>query len=51
MGRVVADKSVSLDGFVADQDDVVEGVFGWYSKPQSQPSTGGDGTGERARLL
>ena len=37
MGPVVADMSVSLDGFVADEDDVVEGVFSWYAKPQPQP--------------
>ncbi len=34
MGPVVADMSVSLDGFVADQDDLVEGVFTWYGKLQ-----------------
>jgi dihydrofolate reductase len=30
--------SVSLDGFVADDDDHVEGVFSWYAKPQPEPS-------------
>ena len=48
MGPVVADMSVSLDCFVADQDDAVEAVFSWYSKPQPPPSTGADGPGERA---
>jgi len=51
VGPVVANMSVSLDGFVADQDDVVEAVFSWVSKLQPQRSTDGDGTGERARLL
>jgi dihydrofolate reductase len=46
VGPLVADMSVSLDGFVADQDDGVEGVFSWYGKPQAQPGDGepeGDG--------
>ena len=34
MATVVADMSVSLDGFVADPSDGVEGVFAWYGKPQ-----------------
>jgi dihydrofolate reductase len=36
---VIADMSVSLDGFVADSADGVERVFAWYGKPQpsSQP--------------
>ncbi len=33
-GTVVADMSMSLDGFVADRDDGVDRVFAWYSKPQ-----------------
>ena len=35
MGRVVADMSVSLDGFVAGPHDEVEHVFSCYGKPQS----------------
>jgi dihydrofolate reductase len=30
MGKVVALMSMSLDGFVADADDGVDEVFGWY---------------------
>ncbi|MGY6658143.1 dihydrofolate reductase family protein [Amycolatopsis sp. TRM77291] len=30
MGKVVADMSMSLDGFVADPSDGVDKVFGWY---------------------
>jgi hypothetical protein len=33
-GTVVADMSMSLDGFVADRDDGVDCVFAWASKPQ-----------------
>jgi uncharacterized protein YndB with AHSA1/START domain/dihydrofolate reductase len=33
-GPVVADMSVSLDGFVADDQDGVDQVFAWYGKPQ-----------------
>ena len=37
---VVADMSVSLDGFVADPEDGVERVFSWYAKlqPPARPS-------------
>lgn len=38
MARVVADMSVSLDGFVADPDDGVGQVFAWYGKPQPEKS-------------
>jgi dihydrofolate reductase len=38
MAHVVADMSVSLDGFVADPSDGVEGVFAWYGKPQPEHS-------------
>lgn len=31
---VVADMSMSLDGFVADLEDGVDRVFAWYSRPQ-----------------
>ena len=34
MAMVVADMSVSLDGFVADPSDGVGRVFAWYGKPQ-----------------
>ena len=39
MSTVVADMSVSLDGFVADPAGGVDRVFAWYAKPQpaSQP--------------
>jgi dihydrofolate reductase len=39
MSTVVADMSMSLDGFVADPSDDVGRVFSWYSKPQPQRST------------
>jgi dihydrofolate reductase len=40
MATVVADMSVSLDGFVAEPDGGVERVFAWYGKPQpdSEPT-------------
>lgn len=40
MSKVVADISVSLDGFVADPAGGVGRVFAWYSKPQpaAQPT-------------
>jgi dihydrofolate reductase len=34
MSTVVADMSVSLDGFVADPAGGVDRVFAWYGKPQ-----------------
>lgn len=34
MSTVVADMSVSLDGFVADPAGGVDHVFAWYGKPQ-----------------
>jgi hypothetical protein len=34
MPTVVADMSVSLDGFVADPNGGVDLVFAWYAKPQ-----------------
>jgi len=30
MGKVVAEMSMSLDGFIADESDGVEELFGWY---------------------
>jgi dihydrofolate reductase len=38
MGAVVADMSVSLDGFVADTADRADKVFTWYGKPQPEQS-------------
>lgn len=38
MAHVVADMSVSLDGFVADLSDGVQDVFAWYGKPQPEQS-------------
>jgi len=37
MGRVVADMSVSLDGFVAGPHDEMGHVFSWYGRPQPTP--------------
>lgn len=34
MGPIIADMSMSLDGFIADESDSVDQVFTWYSKPQ-----------------
>ena len=51
MPTVVADMSMSLDGFVADPDDGVDRVFEWYGKPQpprqpaNEPEPGGSGLG------
>jgi hypothetical protein len=30
MAKVVADMTMSLDGFIADEHDGVEDLFGWY---------------------
>jgi dihydrofolate reductase len=30
MSQVIADMSMSLDGFIADRDDSVEQLFGWF---------------------
>jgi dihydrofolate reductase len=42
MSTVVADMSVSVDGFVADPAGAVDRVFAWYTKPQpaAQPTEG-----------
>ena len=45
MGTVVADMSMSLDGFVADPDDGVDRVFAWYGTPQ--PPRRSEGGAER----
>lgn len=39
MAEIVADMSMSLDGFVADAHDSVEHVFAWYGKPQPEGSS------------
>lgn len=44
MATVVADMSVSLDGFVADPHDGVGHVFSWYGKPQPESVAGDAGT-------
>lgn len=36
MSKVVADMTVSLDGFVADPAGGVDRVFAWYRKPQPE---------------
>jgi dihydrofolate reductase len=36
MSRVIADMSVSLDGFVAGPAGEVDRVFAWYAKPQPE---------------
>jgi hypothetical protein len=38
VATVVADMSMSLDGFIADSDDGVDRVFAWYTKPQPRDS-------------
>ncbi len=45
MSTVVADMSVSLDGFVADPAGGVDRVFAWYAKPQPA-SQAADGVAE-----
>jgi dihydrofolate reductase len=40
---VIADMSVSLDGFVADAAGGVDEVFAWYGKPQSANPEGSQG--------
>jgi dihydrofolate reductase len=47
VGPVVADMSVSLDGFVADPADGVEAVFGWYAKPQPESADTGAAVGDK----
>lgn len=45
MPAVVADMSMSLDGFIADPNDGVDSVFAWYGKPQ--PPRQAEGAPER----
>ncbi|HEX6453967.1 MAG TPA: SRPBCC domain-containing protein [Trebonia sp.] len=50
-GAVVADMSVSLDGFVADAKDGVDEVFAWYGKPQPEaPGTASPGGASAAEI-
>ena len=39
MAKVVADMSTSLDGFIADPDDGVEQLFGWYDNGDVEVAT------------
>ncbi|GCD94591.1 dihydrofolate reductase family protein [Embleya hyalina] len=43
MAIVVAEKTMSLDGFVADPSDGVEDLFGWYSNGNVEIPTPGSG--------
>ena len=49
-GTVVADMSVSLDGFVADAEDGVDRVFAWYGKPQPPRRSPEDGDRDSSGL-
>lgn len=58
MAKVVADMSMSLDGFVADEDDGVDEVFAWMGRQENaaviEESTSGVGavlTGRRTSDL
>ncbi|WP_331766973.1 dihydrofolate reductase family protein [Embleya sp. NBC_00896] len=45
MGLVVAEKTMSLDGFIADPSDGVDNLFGWYSNGDVEtPAPGADMT-------
>lgn len=39
MGKVVADMSMSLDGFIADESDGVQELFGWYGNGNVEVKT------------
>ena len=43
MGTVVAEMSMSLDGYVAGQDDRVEGLHGWYLNGEVETTSGSEG--------
>lgn len=43
MGTVVADMTMSVDGFIADPDDGVGPLFDWYSEGPSEFTFPGDG--------
>jgi dihydrofolate reductase len=48
MGTVVADMSMSLDGFIADPDDGVGSLFDWYGNGSVEYTFPGNGM--RARV-
>ena len=39
MGKVVAEMSMSLDGFIADESDGVQELFGWYGNGEVEVPT------------
>jgi len=39
MGKVVAEMSMSLDGFIADESDDVQELFGWYGNGEVEVAT------------
>ena len=39
MARVIANMSMSLDGFIADPDDGCDDLFGWYEAGRSRYRT------------
>jgi hypothetical protein len=43
MGTVVADMTMSVDGFIADPDDGVGPLFQWYSEGDVEFTFPGDG--------
>jgi dihydrofolate reductase len=43
MSKVIADMSMSLDGFVADRDDAVGPLFDWYAKGDTAFTFPGNG--------
>lgn len=43
MGKVVAEFTMSLDGFIADAKDDVRPIFGWYSSGDTDFSAPGSG--------
>lgn len=52
MTTVIADMSVSLDGFVADTSDDIGKIVAWYGKPQpaTQPAEAASGEAEAAGI-
>lgn len=47
MARVLAEMSVSLDGYVADPSDRVDALHAWYGNGEVETPTGTDGVGFR----
>jgi dihydrofolate reductase len=39
MGQVIADMSMSLDGFIADKEDRADMLFGWYFNGDAEVAT------------